>query len=143
MRANLERGAARSGRRADDVELIVNPPLALGATREAVTQQRERQRELLAILLSTPNYWASLELFGRAELGPRLRQRVRAGEWDRLSAEIGEELLDAFVPAARYEDLPRLLRGQYAGLAHGVCLPLPADPADDPALARAIAELRA
>src|SRR5262249_42861905 len=112
----LERGAAHSGRPREAFELIVNPPLALGATRDAVAQQRERQRELLAILLSTPNYGPSLELFGRSELGPRLRGLVRAGEWDRLASELDDALLDSFVSAARYEELASLLREQYRGL---------------------------
>lgn len=142
MHPDLARGAARTGRSPGEVLVIANPPLALGTTRAAVAQQRERQRELLGILLSTPNYWPSLELFGRAELGPRLRQRVRAGEWDRLGAELDDALLDAFVPAARYAELPRVLREEYAGLAQAVCLPLPADPAEDQALARAIADLK-
>jgi probable F420-dependent oxidoreductase len=142
MQPALERGAARTGRSRDEVEVVVNPPLALGATRDALAEQRERQRELLGILYSTPSYWASLELLGRPELGPRLRGLVRAGEWEQLGAQIDDALLDALVPAALYDDVPHVLRAQYAGLASAVCLPLPADPSDDAALSRAIAALR-
>jgi probable F420-dependent oxidoreductase len=141
-RADLERGAARSGRTAREIELIANPACAFGSTRAAVAEQRERQRALLGILLSTPSYWPNLELLGQGEVGRRLRQRVRAGEWDRLAGEIGDELLDALVPAARYEELADALRARYAGVAQGICLPLPPDPADDPAFARVIRELR-
>jgi probable F420-dependent oxidoreductase len=141
-RVNLERGAARSGRDASAVELIANPPCALGSTRAAVAEQRERQRAMLGILLSTPNYWPNLELLGQGEIGPRLRQRVRAGEWERLAGEIGDELLDALVPAARWEELADVTRARYSGVAQGICLPLPSDPADDAALARAIDQLK-
>src|SRR5262245_19306409 len=122
LHPNLARGAARSGRSTEDVEVIANPPLALGSSRDAIARARERQRSLLAILLSTPNYAPSLELFGREELGPRLRQLVRAGAWERLAPALDDALLDAFVPAASYAELRGLLGAQYAGLAQGVCL---------------------
>jgi probable F420-dependent oxidoreductase len=143
LRPALERGAARTGRAPDAIEVVANPLCATGASAAAVDAERERQRALLAALLSTPSYWPSLELLGGRATGERLRQRVRAGEWEQLPEELGDELLDAFVPAARYAELASLLRARYGGVAHSICLALPADPADDAALGRVIDELRA
>ena len=53
---SLERGAKRAGRSVDDVELRVGPPIATGKDDAAVTGERERQRELLTFLYSTPAY---------------------------------------------------------------------------------------
>ncbi len=102
----------------------------------------ENSRELLAINLSTPQYWPTLELYGWRETGERLRQLVRENRRDLLSSQIHDEMLDVLVPTAGWDELARVLRERFDGLASGICLPLPLDAADDPALARVIRELQ-
>ncbi len=65
---------------------------AEGRTAGEVREQREKCRELLAISLSTPQYWPTLELFGWRETGERLRQLVRENRWDLLSSQIHDEM---------------------------------------------------
>ncbi len=55
---------------------------------------------------------------------------------------LDDEVLDTLVPAATYAELPSLIRDRFAHLGQGVLLPVPADPAADPAVAAAVAALR-
>jgi probable F420-dependent oxidoreductase len=139
---NLARGAARSGRSPDAVEIVASPLCATGRSAEAVRRRREEQRRLLAFLLSTPAYWPSLELFGWRDRGEELRRLFREGRFGEMPAALGDEIVDAFVPTARFEELAGVLREEYAGVAHAIALALPRDPADDAALGRVIDELR-
>jgi len=138
----LARGATRSGRSRADLLLVANPLCATGPDAAAVRRAREQRRELLAMLLSTPNYWPSLELFGWRDRGERLRELVRARRFTELASALDEEIVDALVPAAPWSELAGVLRDEYAGVADAIALALPRDPRDDAALGRVIAELR-
>lgn len=139
---SLRTGAARKGRDPASVSVMVCPPLAVGTTGEEIAHRRETWRSLLATLLSTPNYWPTLELLGRRDLGERLKRLIRDGGWDQLAPLIDDSLLDHFVLACDYQSLPTCLLEHYRGLATTICLPLPADPRDDPAIRAAIARLK-
>jgi probable F420-dependent oxidoreductase len=139
---SLRVGLDKSGTSADRFDVVVNPPLALGSTREEIDGRRESWRQLLAILLSTPEYGASLELFGYAGLGAQLKQLIRQGRWQDLAACIDDALLDRLVPSSDFGSLPDLLEEQYRGLATTVCLALPRDSRNDPELTTAVAAIR-
>jgi probable F420-dependent oxidoreductase len=139
---NLAKGAARSGRDPQQIGVIVSAMCATGRTEEEVLRRREPIRQLLGTLLSTPQYRYTLELYGWGELGQRLNQMVREGRWSELGAQVTDEILDVYVPAATYEDLPHLLADRYEGLATEIGLPLGDDPSSDAEIARVIEELK-
>jgi probable F420-dependent oxidoreductase len=139
---NLRHGAARAGRDLADLELVAGTTVATGATGAQVQAERERQRRLLAFLYSTPAYRRSLDLYGWGDLTERLQAMVRDGRWDDLHRLVTDEVLDALVPTATFEHLPAVLRERYGGLAGGVLLTPPADPADDERFAGVVVALR-
>ena len=51
-------------------------------------------------------------------------------------------MLDTLVPTALYDDLPVLLAQRFGGLAQGVLVPLPPDPAQDRRFAEVLAAVR-
>ncbi len=140
---NLVRGSARAGREASAVAIIVNAMCATGRDEAAVREQRERIRELLATLYSTPQYMHSLELYGWHDRGELLNQMVRQGRWGELAPVVTDEMLDTFVPSATYGELAAVLRERYGGLAAQIGVPVPEDPADDGAFARLVEALKA
>jgi len=139
---NLMLGAARGNRSRHDFQLVVGAPVITGATDADVAAERERERRMLAMLYSTPAYRRTLELYGWAELTPRLQQLIRADRWDELGQVISDEVLDALVPTGRYDRVGAVLLERYAGLADGLLLGPQPDPADDAAVAALVAELQ-
>ncbi len=142
---NLARGAARRGRDPRSLSIIVNAMCATGPDDAAVLRAREGARGMLAILYSTREYMHSLDLYGWRETGERLRRLIREGRWGELAPEITDEMLDVFVPAGTYAELPSVLQERYGGIAREfpmeIGLPI-GEPADDDAVARMIAECR-
>lgn len=138
----IARGAARSGRSPSALALIATPLVATGRDAAAVAAARERVRQLLAFLYSTPAYWPSLALFGWQERGEALHRASREGNWDTMTAHVDDAMLDALAPSAVYPELGALLRAEFGGLAQRLCLPLPDDPADDAAVSELVAALR-
>lgn len=142
IRPRLAGGAARGGRAASAARLFVAPLVATGPSPGHVRQERERIRQLLSFLYSTPAYWPSLELYGWRDRGERLHELTRADRWDDLTGAITDEMVDAFVPSAPYAEIAGVLRQWYADLTDWITFPLPADPADDQAVAQLVAQLR-
>ena len=140
---NLEKGAQRAGRDRRECAVLAFGFVATGATPEAVRQERERIREYLGFLYSTPHYRHTLELFGWADLAPRLRELVRAGRWAETKALVTDEMLDHLVPSGAHGEIADLLREAYGGLADAIALPMSADPAHDVALRSVVESLRA
>ncbi len=142
-RPNLAVGAEGAGRTLDDLELVAGAQVATGATAAEVAAERERQRRLFAFLYSTPAYRRTLELYGWGDLTGRLGDLVRRDRWDDLAAVVTDEVLDALVPSATFEELPDLLAARFGHLAQGVTLAVPGDPAHDGAFAEVVAAVRA
>lgn len=139
----LRAGAAKSGRSLDDFALLLGALVATGSDEASVRREREKWRGMLGFLYSTPAYWPSLELFGWKQKGEELLQMTREKRWQDMRDIVDDAMLDEFVPAATYADIPELLAERYGGLSGYITFPTPEDPARDAEAAAAIARLRA
>jgi probable F420-dependent oxidoreductase len=139
----LQAGFASGDHTGEDFKLLLAPLLATGRDASAVAAAREKQRQLLAFLYSTPAYWPSLELFGWQEKGQQLLDLTRSGDWGSMSTVLNDEMLDTFVPSGSYDEIAEILIQRYRGLGPRITFPLPDDPADDALASQAIEQLRA
>lgn len=117
--------------------------VATGPDDATVAAERERFRDMLAFLFSTPAYWASLELFGWQHVGEALLALTREGRWKDMPAVFTDEVLDTFLVSGRYDELPEQLATRFGGLVDRITLTVPTDPANDAAVAEAIKAIRA
>ena len=143
VRPSIEAGAGRAGRPADDVQLVAAATVVAGADQDEVDAGLERQRRLFAFLYSTPAYAPTLERLGRGELPAQLRTVVRDGDWDRLPALVGDELLGTVAAVGRWDDVAEVLIDRFRELAGGVTLPPLGDPGDDVHVVRLVTRLQA
>jgi probable F420-dependent oxidoreductase len=140
--AELSVGADLAGRRGAALDVIASTFVATGPTATDVARERERLREYLGFLYSTPQYWRTLELHGWAETGKRLHALSREGKWEEMKRAIGDDILDALVPCGTYDRIAPILLDRYGGLATGITLRMPEDPRADGAFAKVIAEIQ-
>ncbi|MFU2489485.1 TIGR03617 family F420-dependent LLM class oxidoreductase [Thauera sp. WH-1] len=117
--------------------------VATGPDDATVAAERERFRDMLAFLFSTPAYWASLELFGWQHIGEALLALTREGRWKDMPGVFTDEVLDTFLVSGRYDQLPEQLAARFGGLVDRITLTVPTDPANDAAAAEAIRQIRA
>jgi alkanesulfonate monooxygenase SsuD/methylene tetrahydromethanopterin reductase-like flavin-dependent oxidoreductase (luciferase family) len=141
IRPALEEGAARKGRSIEDIAIVATTFVATGGCPETVALERERLRELLGFLYSTPQYRRTLSFHGWEELGQNLQDLSRAGRWAEMKDVVTDEILDTLVPSGVYEDIVGVLKRCYGGVADSITLRMPEDPADDDGLAAAIQAL--
>jgi probable F420-dependent oxidoreductase len=144
-RPGLAEGAVRAGRvlSQEGFELVIGTQAITGRTPQAVRDERERQRRLLAFLYSTPAYRTTLELYGWHDLAPRLRALIRDDRWDDLAEVLADEVIDTLVPSGTFEELPGRLLERFGHLGQGIVLSPPAEASDDGAFAEVVAALRA
>ncbi len=142
LRPNLLRGALRANRNPEAVEVMVCLPLAVGRTPADISSRFGEWREMMAILLSTPNYAPILELMGVPGLGSSLRAAIRENRWSELPLMLPEELVHELIASTTYARLPDLLADRYKGIAGTVCLHLPAREQDDADLALAVQRIK-
>jgi probable F420-dependent oxidoreductase len=141
MRPMLAKGAEKAGRQSDAVRLIANPLIATGADRAAVDAEREAAREVLSFTYSTPAYWGTLDHYGW-DIGPKLLEKTRQGDWSGMKGLITDAILDVLVPSGTFGEISELVRRRYGELADGLCLRMPADPKHDGVFQRVVEMLR-
>jgi alkanesulfonate monooxygenase SsuD/methylene tetrahydromethanopterin reductase-like flavin-dependent oxidoreductase (luciferase family) len=121
--------------------LIASTFVATGPTHAAVQAERERLREYLGFLYSTPQYWRTLELHGWQDVGQRLHALSREGKWAEMKGAISDEIIDRLVASGTYDEIVATLRAWYGDLATAITLRMPDDPKHDDRLTRVIAAL--
>jgi probable F420-dependent oxidoreductase len=136
------RGLESRGRSVTDVPLIVGTLVVTGADAAALEAERIRQRQLLAMLFSTPAYARTLELYDEAALGPRLRALIADNRSDELGQHLDDELFDALVPTGTIDEVVDRLLERYSAIADAVMLSVPPGAVTDTDLAHAVARLR-
>jgi len=142
MRARLAEGARTAGRPPAAVRVVANPITATGGTRSAIAAEREQAREVLAFTFATPAYRAVLDHHGFGAVADELHGLAAQGEWSALPGRLPDELLERFVPSGSFEAIPDVLLRRYAGIADGIALRLPRDPADDDRFTKVVTALR-
>ena len=87
----LAEGAARAGRDAGELTVIVPALTIVGDTDEEVATARERARMSLSFYGSTPNYAFIWDEAGFEGTTARVRERQKAGDFAGMAAEITDE----------------------------------------------------
>jgi len=113
----LAAGAARAGRSADDLEVIVPAFLCVGDTDEEVSQWREAARVQVAFYGSTPNYGFIFEQLDREGTTERIRERQRAGDILGMAQVIDDDILKEFTTVGTWDSIADEIIAKYGGMA--------------------------
>lgn len=136
---NLARGAAKTGRSLDDIELAGGGFIATGPDDETVARELEGVRRQVAFYGSTPAYRRVLDTHGWAEIGDRLSSLARAGKWLEMAAAVPDDVLHACTAVGRYDEIVPILRERFRGV-HRLYFPLPDENPRDEARVRELVE---
>ncbi len=135
LKPQLLAGAQKAGKSIGDVRLMLATQIAVGLTDEVVAKQREKQRELMAFLYSTPAYWPSLELFGLQQgdegLGKKLQLLTRENKWQDMVKLIDDDLLDKVIVSGRYDEIAKKIKQHYADVSDWITFPVPENSTED------------
>ncbi|MBV8952348.1 MAG: TIGR03617 family F420-dependent LLM class oxidoreductase [Actinobacteria bacterium] len=115
---NLEAGLAAQGRDARTFSLFVPLFTAPGDTAEERDAWREASRTMVAFYGSTPNYAFIFDQLGYAGTTERIRAAQKAEGPAAMAKAIDDELLEHFVVAGTWDELPTRIMERFAGLGN-------------------------
>lgn len=102
--------------------------VATGADDEAVAEMFEWIRMRVGFYGSTPSYWPVFEAHGLEDLGHKLNDMSKKGQWDDMTKEISDDVVHLFAAVGRHDQIVGALEKRFGDLVDIVALP-----ADTPA----------
>ena len=139
----LAKGAARSGRPVEEVEVCMKPLVGTAPTEAALAQVAETVRARVAFYLSTPTYRRTFALHGWLDIAQQASNLARAQAWEELPGLVSDEMLHTVATLATHDRIAAALQDRYAGRTHRIEFSIPVKtPGDAAVLQGILAELQ-
>ena len=122
---------AVTGVRHEKFEICLKPLIATAADEQTLRARKGIARERLAFYMSTPAYAGAFEVYGLGDLCADMAELSKAGQWHALEALVSDEIFDACVVVALYEDLAAIINERYGNLLQRIEVSIPVESAAD------------
>ena len=119
---NVAEGAAKSGRSASDIALIVPVMTIVGDSDEERHKERELARVSMSFYGSTPNYAFIWDEAGFEGTTARIREKQKAGDFKGMAAQITDDHIAAFATESTWDGLADALVDKHGGIATRIVL---------------------
>jgi len=111
-----------AGKSSETFEITVGGFIATGPNAEAVNEAVEKVRYRVAFYGSTPTYRGVFDLHGVSDLGVKLTEMSKQGQWNQMAAQVPDDVLDLVVARATYDELPAAVEKRYGGIVDSVSI---------------------
>jgi probable F420-dependent oxidoreductase len=118
----IQEGLDAAGRHRRNFEIWGGGFLCTGADEEAVARQMEAIRYRVAFYGSTRSYHHVLRVHDWEDLGLKLHEMSKRGEWEKMPAEVPDDVVHAFAAVATYDGLADALAERFGGITDNVTL---------------------
>ena len=122
VRPMLAEELAACGKSFENFEITGGGFVATGPDKAAVEKAAEKVRYRVAFYGSTPAYRGVFDLHGVSDLGVKLTEMSKAGQWSDMAKQVPDDVLDLFVARATYDDLPAAIEKRYGGIVDTVSI---------------------
>jgi probable F420-dependent oxidoreductase len=109
-------GAEKSGRALKDFRVCMKPLVATAPNNDELVPKVRDARARIAFYASTPAYRAAFEHLGLGDLAQQAAVLSKAQRWEELPKLIDDDVLDAFVTIATYDEIGKKLVGRFGKL---------------------------
>ncbi len=113
----LHEGMKKSGRKRETFHISGGGFIATGATEEEVAKQVETIRYRIAFYGATRTYHVVFEPHGWVDLGMKLHEMAKQGQWDQMAKEVSDEVVHEFCAVATYPNLKGAIEKRFGGIA--------------------------
>ena len=118
----IEKGISQSGRRRENFEISGGGFIVTGPDEATLAKGREQVRHRIGFYGSTPAYHPVLELHGLGDLAKKLNKLVRDGDWEKLAAQVPDDVLDLFAAVGTFDELPEKVPARFGGISDTIGL---------------------
>jgi probable F420-dependent oxidoreductase len=116
----LRVGMAKANRVRERFAVVGGGFIATGPDAATVAKMVEWVRYRVAFYGSTPAYWPVLEAHGLHELGRKLNVMSKAGQWDKMAAEVSDDIVRLFAAVGTHRELARAIEERFGGVSDAV-----------------------
>ncbi len=106
---NVKIGLERSGRTWDDIDLASSGYLVLGKDDDEIHDNLQKLRQPLSFYGSTRSYHHVLRMHGLEELGMKLHELSKQGQWQQMREIITDDDLLKLAETCLYDDYPEFV----------------------------------
>ena len=106
----------KSGRDPKDFIIHGGGFVVTGRDQAELDQQIAEQRRWLAFYASTRTYHDSMRMSGFADEAAQLHRMSIDGEWDKMTAIVTDDMLDAYCVIGTWDEMPRKMHEKFAGI---------------------------
>lgn len=119
----LQQSFTHAGKQREDFEISGGGFVATGVDDEAVHQMFEWIRMRVGFYGSTPSYWPVLAVHGLEDLGHKLNDMSRKGQWDQMTREVPDDVVQLFAAVGRHDEIVAAIESRFGGRVDIVGLP--------------------
>jgi probable F420-dependent oxidoreductase len=112
---NVKAGVQKAGRKPEDVVMTSTVFVIAGDTPAEIEAAKGPVRQQISFYASTPAYVGVLEAHGWGEVGRRLTDKSKRGEWTGMADEITDEMLDVYAITCTWDELADKVQAKYKG----------------------------
>lgn len=117
--------------RPDGFEVCLKPLVATAPTEALLADRIRIAKQRLAFYMSTPAYAGAFAVFGMERLCQEMAELSKVQDWDGLEERVDDEVLDACVIIALYDDLAATIKNRYSDLIERIEVSLPVRTPED------------
>ncbi len=140
---NLARGAARTSRNVDDVEVCMKPLVGTAPDEARLEPVAETVRARVGFYLSTPSYRRTFELHGWGDIAREASEYTRSGRWEELPGLVHDDMLHTVATVGTYDEIGDKLVDRYGSRVDRIEFSIPVhDRSDGDRLSDIVAQLR-
>jgi probable F420-dependent oxidoreductase len=110
-------GLEKAGRKRQDFEISGGGFVVTGKDDEAVARMFEWVRMRVGFYGSTPSYWPVFEAHGLEDLGRKLNDMSKMGQWDEMTQEISDDVTHLFCAVGRYDQIAAAVAERFGGVS--------------------------
>ncbi len=121
----IQSGLKKAGRDRSNFEVWGGGFIVTGKDEAALVQEREAVRYRIAFYGSTRSYHPILALHGWEDLGLKLHEMSKKGQWKQMADQVPDEVLEEFAVIATYDNLVSKLTERFGGQTDCMTLPVP------------------
>jgi len=122
---NVTAGLKKAGRTRKDVAMSSTVFVIAGDTKDEIEAAKGPVRQQISFYASTPAYVGVLEAHGWGEVGRRLTDKSKKGDWGGMAAEVTDEMLDVYATTGTYDEIADKVKEKYRGYLDRVAFYFP------------------
>ena len=140
---NLQKGAERTGRSIEDIEISGGGFIVTGGDEEELEKNKTETKNRISFYASTRSYADVMDTHGWQDTHEKLYRMSIDGDWGNMGKQITDDMLDNFAVVGTHHEIAAKIKSTYGRYATSVSFSMPVNnPQDEEVLRSVLQDLK-